>query len=140
MSTLARIGLAAAVAALALAPSMALAQTSIEGVWRSRQSSEVTISACGASFCGVLTKVVTAGGLSNDTRNENPALRSRQLKGLEILNMKPTSRATKFEGQVYNPEDGKTYSGNIEVKSADTMVLNGCVMIFCKGEEWTRIK
>jgi len=140
MTSLKRIGMATAVAMLALAPSLAVAQSAIEGVWRSKQSSEVTITSCGGSFCGKLTKVVTPDGRNNDAKNENPDLRSRKLQGLQILEMKATSRATKFEGQVYNPEDGKTYSGNIEVKSADKMVLNGCVMIFCKGEEWTRIK
>jgi uncharacterized protein (DUF2147 family) len=135
-----RIGVAALVAALAFGPSMASAQTAIEGVWRSKQLSEVTIAPCGGSFCGKLTKVFSAAGHTVDQANENPELRTRKLQGLEILNMKATSRPTKFEGQVYNPEDGKTYSGNIEIKSAEKMVLNGCVMIFCKGEEWTRVK
>jgi hypothetical protein len=52
--------------------------------------------------------------------------------------MKPNG-ADKWSGEVYNAEDGKTYSGNITGQGANALRLEGCVMGFlCKGQTWTR--
>ena len=48
-----------------------------------------------------------------DKNNSDAAKRSRPLLGVQIvLGMKPAG-ADKWTGQVYNAEDGKTYSGNL---------------------------
>jgi uncharacterized protein (DUF2147 family) len=46
----------------------------------------------------------------------------------------------KWSGQVYNPEDGKTYTGNIAMASPDTIKVQGCIMggVICKTNTWTR--
>ncbi len=55
-----------------------------------------------------------------------------------VLGMKPDG-ADKWSGQVYNAEDGKTYSGSLTLASADSIQLKGCVAsIFCKIATWTR--
>ena len=43
-------------------------------------------------------------------------------------------------GTIYNAEDGKTYTGFIELTSANALKLEGCVMggLICKGETWKR--
>jgi uncharacterized protein (DUF2147 family) len=51
--------------------------------------------------------------------------------------MKPDG-ADKWSGQVYNAEDGKTYSGNLTLANANTIKLQGCVMVICKTKTWTR--
>jgi uncharacterized protein (DUF2147 family) len=53
--------------------------------------------------------------------------------------MKP-SGADKWAGEVYNVEDGKTYSGSITMESATALKLQGCVLggLICKGQTWTR--
>jgi uncharacterized protein (DUF2147 family) len=56
-----------------------------------------------------------------------------------VLGMKPSGTASKWSGQVYNAEDGKTYSGNLTLQDANTIKLEGCVMSFiCKASTWTR--
>ena len=68
------------------------------------------------------------------------AKKSRPLLGVPIvLNMKP-SGGNKWQGKVYNAEDGGTYTGFFTMTGANTAQLKGCVMggIICKGQTWTR--
>ncbi len=55
--------------------------------------------------------------------------------------MKPGG-ADKWTGQVYNAEDGKTYSGNITAQGANALKLEGCALggLICKGQSWTRAR
>lgn len=153
------------VLAFGLGSGMALAQTEaplvpaspIEGVWRAALLSEVTIAVCDVGFCGYLTKIVVpTEGLTAeeaeaalamspdqyfDQRNEDPALRNRPMQDLHMLTLRPGAEAHIFDGEIYNPQDGKTYSGYIEMTGPDSMRLNGCVLynVICKGEDWVRV-
>ncbi len=129
----------------------------VEGVWRTQLLSEVTITACPAGFCGSLSHIVVPEGLLSgaeaeaaatmspdqffDYRNEDPALRNRPMLGLQILTMRPGDQPHIFDGEIYNPEDGKTYSGYVEMLGPDTLRLNGCVLfnVVCRGEDWFRV-
>lgn len=42
-----------------------------------------------------------------------------------------------YEGEVIALDEGKTYKGKATV-SGDVMSLKGCVLLFCKGEDWQR--
>ena len=57
-----------------------------------------------------------------------------------LLGMKPASGGggNRWDGQIYNPENGKTYSGHIILLSPDVLRIEGCLLIFCGGENWTR--
>jgi uncharacterized protein (DUF2147 family) len=145
-------------AGFGLAPVVSAASTPavIEGVWLTDSKSEMTISPCGQGWCGYITKIVVPerikkqygddleaiGDNYTDAMNPDPDLRDRPILGLQILTLKASSREKVFDGEIYNPEDGKTYSGYLEVVSDKKLVLNGCVMmgLFCKGEDWTRVK
>jgi len=145
-------GLAAAVA-MAVGATPVAAQAIVEGSWKSGNGSQIVIAPCPAGFCGTLTKpAVSAEDLAKygdaetamksfvDDKNEDKSLRSRPLVGLELLSVKATDNPWYFEGQVYNPSDGKTYSGAINVLGADAMMLKGCALyVFCKEEQWTRV-
>jgi uncharacterized protein (DUF2147 family) len=54
--------------------------------------------------------------------------------------MKPSSTPQSWEGDVYNAEDGKTYSGSFTLTGANTAQLKGCVLggLICKAQTWTR--
>ena len=129
----------------------------IEGVWRTQLLSEVTIAACPEGFCGALSHIVVPEGMLSgaeaeaaaamapedffDYRNEDPALRDRPMLGLQILTLWQGKEPHIFDGEIYNPEDGKTYTGYIEMIGPDMLRLNGCVLfnVVCRGEEWTRV-
>ncbi|MEP0234412.1 DUF2147 domain-containing protein [Roseibium sp.] len=111
------------------------------GEWaRPSGTSKIRISACGNALCG---KLIWLKSPRNDTANPDPAKRTRPLLGVQIVrSMKPTGKTNQWKGKVYNAEDGKTYTGFIEMPSANKMKLEGCVMggLICKGETWTRIR
>jgi len=129
----------------------------VEGTWRTLLQSEITIARCEAGFCGAISKIVVPehivesvgadvlAGMSPDAfydaNNEDPALRTRPILGLQILTLIPSNEPMTYDGSIYNPEDGKTYSGYVQVLGPDTIRLNGCVLynIICRGEDWTRV-
>lgn len=45
-----------------------------------------------------------------------------------------------WKGDLFNPEDGKTYTGKITYEAPDQLTLTGCLVAFlCQSENWTRI-
>ena len=56
-----------------------------------------------------------------------------------LINMKPAER--QWEGEVYNAQNGETYTSYISLKSPDVLSIEGCVLggLFCGGEDWTRV-
>ena len=57
-----------------------------------------------------------------------------------LLDMTPT-KPNKWDGQVYNSKNGKTYSANISLFDPNTLRIQGCVLGFlCGGENWTRVE
>ena len=144
-----------AYAAPAAAPAPA-ALAEIDGTWLTQAKSEITIAECPDGYCGDITKVVVPDdiykankkaidsvGPTNftDQMNKDPALRSRPILGLQIVKLHSGNKPKIYDGEIYNPQDGNTYSGYVEVLSADKIRLNGCILynVICKGEEWTRV-
>jgi uncharacterized protein (DUF2147 family) len=94
---------------------------------------------CGEALCGSIAWTKGEGGV--DGNNPDPTKRNRPIIGLPILMaMKPASEG-RWEGEVYNAENGKTYTSRIWLKSEDVLRIEGCVLGFlCGGEDWTRTK
>jgi len=129
----------------------------IEGVWRTKLLSEVTIAPCPEGLCGYLSKIVVPSeGLTPeelaaaqampveemfDFNNKDPQLRQRPMQGLQLVTLTHQSKPGIYDGSVYNPQDGNIYAGYIEMVSLDTIRLNGCVMfnVICQGEDWLRV-
>jgi len=107
--------------------------------------SKVRITDCGGAICGAIEWLKEpndpeTGQPKTDKNNADASKRTRPVIGVPIvLSMKP-SGADKWSGQVYNAEDGKTYSGNISMPSANALKLEGCALggLVCKGQTWTR--
>jgi uncharacterized protein (DUF2147 family) len=81
------------------------------------------------------------GKPKTDNNNADAAKRTRPMIGVQIvIDLKPDATAGKWKGQVYNAEDGKTYSGSITLVSATTLNLQGCALggLICKSQTWTR--
>ena len=54
--------------------------------------------------------------------------------------MKPAGR-NRWEGQVYNAEDGKLYTAHLTPLGRDVLRIEGCVLggLICDGQNWTRV-
>ena len=92
---------------------------------------------CSGRLWGVVAWEARPGG--TDHRNPDPQLRSRPTLGMPILLDMTPAKPNRWEGQVYNSQNGKTYSASITLSDANTLRIQGCVFGFlCGGENWTR--
>jgi len=116
------------------------------GNWMTESGkAKVNIVNCGAALCGSIVAMTepndpTTGKPKTDNNNPDAAKRTRPMIGVQIvIDMKPDN-ADKWSGQVYNAEDGKTYSGSITLVDAKTLTLKGCALagLICKSQTWTR--
>ncbi|MBV1700097.1 MAG: DUF2147 domain-containing protein [Hyphomicrobiales bacterium] len=116
------------------------------GTWLTGdKKGKVHIVNCGGAICGTLVWLAEPNDPEThrpktDSHNSNASLQSRPLLGIPIvLNMKPDG-GDKWEGKVYNAEDGGTYTGSFAMSGPNTAELKGCVMggLICKGQTWTR--
>jgi len=114
------------------------------GLWLTEDGdAKVRIAACGAAICGTIAWLKDpndkeTGKPKLDKNNANTAQRTRPIIGVPIvLSMKPDGN-DKWSGQIYNAEDGKTYSGSLTLASANSIKLQGCVAsIFSKTKSWS---
>ena len=114
------------------------------GTWYTKDNeSQIRIANCGGLLCGSLVWLQEpndpATGLPlADKHNPNPGRQSRPLLGTQIiLGMRP-SGPDRWSGNLYNAEDGKTYTGSFTMTGANTAEIQGCVLIFCQSQTWTR--
>lgn len=117
------------------------------GNWQTENGrSRVRITACGAAVCGTVSWLQEpndpkTGKPKTDQNNADAGKRNRPIIGVPIiLNMKP-SGADKWAGQIYNAEDGKTYSATLTYAGGSTLKVEGCAMggMFCRAQTWTKV-
>jgi uncharacterized protein (DUF2147 family) len=118
--------------------SMALAAEPV-GEWLvANGEARIKIEPCPNGLWGVISWTRDP---SIDLKNPDPAKRDRPMVGVPILRaMKPVN-PNKWEGEVYNAQNGKMYSANITLLSDDVLKIQGCVLggVFCGGENWSRV-
>lgn len=115
-----------------------------QGIW-SMTNGKVTVkvSNCGSNLCarivGLAEPISKIDGKPKvDRENPDPAKRKRPLMGLSILiGMKPAGDG-KWQGAIYNPDDGKVYSGSVRY-SGDMIKVKGCVAaVFCRTNTFVK--
>jgi len=135
----------------------------IEGVWLDSTQSEITVVPCDQGFCGNISKIVVPPALYaahkkeidaigpagfTDVKNKDPKLRSRPILGLTILTLHATDQPDVFDGTIYDPDSGNTFSGSLTLLSPDKMRLEGCLDVpganllknlLCRDRDWTRV-
>jgi len=111
-----------------------VAAQDVNGIWKTETSAEgaylhVTIGPCSydtTKTCGVI------GEAFNSARND--------LVGKAIITgMEPATAGRWNKGQIWAPDDDKTYRSNMEL-SGDQLKVEGCVAVFCRGQTWVRLK
>jgi uncharacterized protein (DUF2147 family) len=116
------------------------------GTWLTEAGrSRVRVAACGSALCGTVVwlKEPTEpdGRPKLDKNNAEASKRTRPLVGVQILLGAKPAGPSKWTGQVYNAEDGKTYDGTLTEVSPTSVKLEGCALggLICKSQNWTRI-
>lgn len=127
----------ALVAALLASLSLPASAQDANGTWLTASGeTRVRIAPCGGSICGTIVWVKNP---AKDEQNPNAALKTRNVVGINMIQMKPAGDK-KWSGTLYNYTDGKTYSGSMTMNSANSLSLSGCVAgIFCRSQTWTRV-
>jgi len=74
-----------------------------------------------------------------DAHNPDPALRSRPLLGIELVQgLRQTAPGVWTQGRLYNPDDGRTYGGTVRLKGG-VLELEGCALkVVCRSQTWRR--
>lgn len=143
----AAIGLAVGAAIVPLSATSANAADPT-GYWRKaeqgKRPAKQQIYRCGSR--AICVKIVwlknpldSNGKPLHDVRNSNPKLRGRTIEGLQIVRGMAQVSGNQWKGNIYNPEDGNTYSATITMVSKNKLILKGCkASIFCRSQEWLR--
>lgn len=101
-------------------------------------TAHIRIVSCENALWGVISWTKSAPG--KDENNPDPSKRNRSVMGIPILmNMKKAGN--RWNGEVYNAENGETYSAHISLVSNDVLKIEGCVLagFLCGGENWKRV-
>ncbi|HSK40270.1 MAG TPA: DUF2147 domain-containing protein [Arenibaculum sp.] len=129
---------------LAAMSSAALAAAPL-GDWLTEdKDAALTITDCDGRLCGRIIWLESAtdqaGSLRLDENNPDPAKQARRICGLVVISGFEPSGPDTWDGQVYNPQDGKTYSGNITVLPNGALEVRAYVglPIFGRSQTWTR--
>ena len=119
----------------------------LKGTWLTEEGkATVRIADCGAALCGTIVALKepndpATGQPKTDKNNTDAGKRNRPMIGVQIvLGMTPAG-TDQWKGQVYNAEDGKTYTGNITFTGGNSLQLQGCALggLVCKGQTWTKV-
>jgi uncharacterized protein (DUF2147 family) len=135
--------IAAAVLGASLVPAFAADPA---GTWLTEEGkATIRFADCGGALCGTIVALKEpndpqTGQPKLDKNNGDAGKRGRPIIGVQIvIGLKPDG-ANKWSGQVYNPEDGKTYTGGITLPNATTIKVQGCILggVICKTNTWTK--
>ena len=119
------------------------------GYWKkpdAERESKIEVFKCGKKKTNLCAKIAwlkepndSKGQPLHDVRNENPALRGRQILGLPIFTDLVPSAPSTWNGKIYNPEDGRTYTATLTVVSRKQILLKGCkAWLLCGERNWFR--
>lgn len=143
----AAIGLLFVAIAVAAPRAQAQPNAEIAGRWATKDHGSIVefrpCAGAATTMCGRILWLRqpndAAGRPRTDSHNPNRALRSRSLVGVEIVRgLRRTAPGAWSGGALYNPDDGRTYTGTIRVNGA-TLQLRGCALVvFCQTQTWRR--
>lgn len=138
-----------ATVALAILAGPTLADSGPVGEWLTEKGdARVRVAACpdrADRLCGTVTWAerppdALAGPLV-DVNNADPALRSRPIEGLPLLDgFAAEGPGAWGDGTIYDPRSGRTYRSKLRQRAADRLEVSGCVLFVCLGETWRRYR
>jgi uncharacterized protein (DUF2147 family) len=118
------------------------AASPVEGFWQAGSGGAVIeVHGCGDALCG---RVVDSDDLRNnpyltDDANKDPALRSRAVKGLDILQGFRGGPRVWTGGVIYNPNDGRVYHAEVKLLAPDRLKITGCLVFpLCGAQVWRK--
>ena len=121
----------------------AMAAEPITGRWITQEGDAViTIARCGNTYCGRISRFIVTppgGADQRDTKNPDPAKRSRRLMGMPVL-FGFSEDGDVWRGRIYDPKVGKDYRSVVSRTSATRLEVQGCLGPFCQTQNWRRAR
>lgn len=117
-------------------------EETILGFWLTSDSI-VEIKICAQNICAQIEHVFVAEDEDPlsilDINNLDEELKKRTLIGVNLFDgfkeNQKSDRALKG-GRIYNPRDGKFYKSKLKLLDNGNLVVEGCILFLCDGEEW----
>ena len=118
----------------------------ILGEWLTEEGkAKVEIYSCEDSYCGKIVSLKEPknpdGTNKRDINNPDENLRSRTIVGTNILTgLRYEGEGEWEDGEIYDPESGKTYSCRLELEDQNTLEVRGFIGLSLLGrsQTWTR--
>jgi uncharacterized protein (DUF2147 family) len=111
-------------AVFALLASPSCAADTVYGLWqRDNHEEQMFFFDCGGALCA-------RGALPMRDGTESPM----------ILRAAKKAGDNHWKGDLFNPENSKTYNGEIKFEPPNRLTLTGCLIAFlCQSETWTKL-
>jgi uncharacterized protein (DUF2147 family) len=119
------------------APAFATPEAAI-GEWMTPgERGRIKLAPCGEALCGTLI-AVKPGNSSRDERNPNPALKNRDLIGVQLMTGLTRKGAGWAGGRGYDPDRGMNFRAEITPQANGSLRVKGCVGPICEVQVWTK--
>ncbi len=127
-------------------PGNAASPADPSGTWLTEDGrARVRIERCGAKLeqiCGYIVWMKDPtdanGQPPRDQNNPDLAKRTRPLLGHQLILGLKLSADGRFEGQIYNAENGKSYEISLRREATDLKVKGCMLSVFCATQTWTQ--
>jgi uncharacterized protein (DUF2147 family) len=104
--------------------------------WVEQHLARIKIADCDGQLWGVVSWESKPGV---DRNNPDEQQRIRPTLGMPILLGMKRTKPNQWSGEIYNSEDGHTYSAYISMTDPNTLRVEGCFLGFlCGGQNWAR--
>jgi uncharacterized protein (DUF2147 family) len=140
-------GLVAAILMSSAGRAEVIASADPSGTWLTEDGrARIRLEHCGAArerICGFIVwmkdPVDSRGQPFRDSLNPDPAKRTRALLGHQLIMGLKITPEGRFDGAIYNAEDGESYSISLWRDASDRLKLRGClVRLLCQTQTWTQ--
>jgi uncharacterized protein (DUF2147 family) len=138
----------AALTAVMAAPAAAAPHRDPSGTWLTQDGkARIRVEKCGPqekNLCGyaVWLKVPNndEGKPRVDFRNPDPKKRARASLGHQLILGLKLNEDARYEGKIYNAEDGKFYDVTIWSEEPEELTVKGCLIAFlCQSQTWKKV-
>jgi uncharacterized protein (DUF2147 family) len=117
------------------------------GVWlHPDKRIEIEIAPCGDRLCAKIVWFKRPNGDNGlplaDVKNKDPALRTRPLLGLNVLQgLRAAGENSWEDGEVYNPDDGVNYRTRMSIESDGNLRIRAFILLPLLGHTliWTPV-
>jgi uncharacterized protein (DUF2147 family) len=117
------------------------------GVWLTEdRRARIQIEMCGAGrdqVCGYVVwmdkPLTDQGQPKTDRNNPDPAKAKRSVLGHQLMMGLKANDDGRYEGEIYNNEDGKKYDVTVWLDKPGQLKVKGCLVAFlCSTQNWTK--